>query len=248
VSGGAPAGSSWYEEAFGEDYLLVYAHRDEAEAERATAFAARALGLSPPARVLDLGCGAGRHARALAERGFRVVGCDRSATLLARFPRSPRSLAAVRADLRDLPFRAETFEAAASFFHSFGYFEREEDDVLLLREAARVLVRGGRLFLDLHNPERVRRDLVREDTLERGGVVVRSRRRLEGRLVVKEVRIEEPGALPRGWTEVVRLYGRDEVARALRAGALDLLDVWGDFDGSPLRPDSPRLVAAARKR
>jgi len=242
------AGAPWYEEAFGEDYLLVYAHRDEAEAERAVAFAARALDLSPPARILDLGCGAGRHALPLAERGFSVVGCDLSAPLLARFPRAPGSREAVRADLRRLPFLEARFAAAVSFFHSFGYFEREEDDLLLLREAARVLERGGRLLLDLHNPDRVRRDLVEEDATEKGGIVVRSRRRLAegGRRVVKDVRIEKAGAPPRGWKEVVRLYDREEIARALRAAGLEPREFFGDIDGSPHRPDAQRLIATAR--
>ena len=42
------------------------------------------LQFSPPARIVDLGCGHGRHALALAELGCTVVGLDASTTLLAR--------------------------------------------------------------------------------------------------------------------------------------------------------------------
>ena len=73
----------WFVTAFGRDYLAVYAHRDDASARGEADFAVRALGAASGARVLDLGCGAGRHSRALSAHGFEVVGVDLSADLLA---------------------------------------------------------------------------------------------------------------------------------------------------------------------
>ena len=54
----------WFEEWFGEEYLQLYPHRDEAEAERAVALIARATGLAAGWRVLDVGSGPGRFLRA----------------------------------------------------------------------------------------------------------------------------------------------------------------------------------------
>src|SRR5438046_1453174 len=61
----------------------------------------RAAGVRPPARILDAGCGTGNYARALARRGYRVVGVDRSARLLAdaRAKGAGAGLVFVRADL-----------------------------------------------------------------------------------------------------------------------------------------------------
>lgn len=76
--------------------------------------------LPADARLLDLGCGGGRDAGDLGRRGYRVVGLDRtSALLLAGRHRFP-TLSLVRADLRDLPFQAMSFDglwAAASLMH-----------------------------------------------------------------------------------------------------------------------------------
>jgi SAM-dependent methyltransferase len=47
--------------------------------------------IPPAARVLDLACGTGRHARWLAERGFEVVAADRDASALARLADVPRA-------------------------------------------------------------------------------------------------------------------------------------------------------------
>ena len=73
--------SEWFEHWFGEEYLELYPHRDAEEAARvAELLEARGV-VRPGARVLDLACGAGRHAMALAHRGARVVGLDLSTPL-----------------------------------------------------------------------------------------------------------------------------------------------------------------------
>src|SRR5438067_3552507 len=76
------------------------------------------LGLAPGARILDVGCGPGRHAHALGRRGFEVVGVDISERFvaLAREQAPAAAAAAVtfeRADARALRFDAE-FDAVIS--------------------------------------------------------------------------------------------------------------------------------------
>ena len=74
---------SWYETAFRKQYLDLYYHRNQEAAQGEAEFAARALGLPDGSRVLDVACGAGRHARVLKEIGHRVIGVDLSRDLLA---------------------------------------------------------------------------------------------------------------------------------------------------------------------
>ena len=72
------------------------------------------------ASLLDLGCGGGQDASDLDQRGYHVVGVDRTSALLSAGRRRYRSLPLVRADLRDLPFQAMSFDglwAAASLMH-----------------------------------------------------------------------------------------------------------------------------------
>src|SRR3954447_25447734 len=74
-------------------------------------FLVGALALEPGMRVLDVGCGPGRHALALASRGCDVVGIDRSAKFvqLARATAEAEALpvAFVELDVRDLAYDAE---------------------------------------------------------------------------------------------------------------------------------------------
>jgi SAM-dependent methyltransferase len=77
-------------------------------------FLVGALGLRPGQRVLDVGCGPGRHAYALAERGMEVVGVDISRRFVdIAAAGAPPGASFVRADARDLRCDAE-FDAAIS--------------------------------------------------------------------------------------------------------------------------------------
>lgn len=73
---------AWARSAFGAHYSRLYRHRDDDEARRAVALVDRIAGLDG-ARVLDLGCGAGRHLGPLAGSGACVVGMDQSPELLS---------------------------------------------------------------------------------------------------------------------------------------------------------------------
>src|SRR5690606_34464775 len=75
-------GRPWWESYFGADYSSLYPDKDLASGEAEAPRIAAALALAPGARVLDLGCGNGRHVLALARRGFDATGVDFSPTLL----------------------------------------------------------------------------------------------------------------------------------------------------------------------
>jgi len=94
------------------------------------------------ARVLDLGCGEGRFARMLAERGATVVGVDPTAAMLAHAQaRRGGGERYVRAAAEALPFAEGRFDLVVSYVtlvDIFGYREA-------IGECARVLRRGGRM-------------------------------------------------------------------------------------------------------
>jgi ubiquinone/menaquinone biosynthesis C-methylase UbiE len=105
--------------------------------------------LSPRSRVLDLGCGNGRHVKALASRGHPVAAIDFSRSLLrlgrASLARKPFPIHWVAADATALPLRDASVDAAlcVAVLH---HLPARGDRILALREIKRVLVQGGHMF------------------------------------------------------------------------------------------------------
>jgi ubiquinone/menaquinone biosynthesis C-methylase UbiE len=241
----------WYETAFARDYLARYAHRSDEAAQAELPFLLRALKLPRGACVLDLCCGAGRHARALAAAGYRVVAVDLSAALLCAARKASRreNIRYVRADMRALPLACASMDGAVSIFTSFGYFPREAQDARALREAARVLKPGAPLVLDFMN---IRAALAAlqprsERTVGRARLVELRRYDRRTRRLTKTIRIDE------GWRrkvvrESVRAYTSRELAALLRRAGFRVMARYGDLFGARFDARrSPRCVLVARK-
>ena len=106
------------------------------------------LGLRPGMRVLDVGCGPGRHAHELASRGIRVHGIDISQTFIDIARSSDVDGATFeRLDARSLTFDAE-FDAVICLCQgAFGLMTANGNDLDVLTGIRRALRPGGRLAL-----------------------------------------------------------------------------------------------------
>jgi SAM-dependent methyltransferase len=235
----------WYREWFGEEYLALYPHRDQEEAEAGIELVLRICG-RPDGLILDLACGAGRHMTDLKRRGLNAVGLDLSDVLLKEAHKADPELLLVRGDMRHLPFADGSFELVANFFTSFGYFADPEEDQQVLQEIRRVLSLGGGFALDFLNAQRVREGLVERDERRLGERLVVQNRRLEedGKVVVKEIDIlsADGEKLESAYHERVRLYEPDELVDMLRRVGLKPAHTFGDYSGGPPCPDCPRYI------
>lgn len=247
---GAPG--AWYEEWFDEDYLALYAHRDEAEAERFVDVVWTRLGLRAGMRIADVPCGAGRHSAAFARRGARVAGVDLSRVMLKRATHDVNSENAdvwfVRGDVRQIPLRSGSFRLAANLFTSLGYFESEAENERAFAELARLLARDGTLVVDVVNPIYLRASFLSETLREFPGMVIWQHRTLDParRRIVKEIEIRR-GERVRRIRESVRLYEREDLAGLAGKHGLSVVDFWGDYDGSAFEERSPRVILLAKK-
>jgi SAM-dependent methyltransferase len=231
--------TEWFEEWFGEEYLQLYPHRDAAEADRAVALILDRTGFAPGWRVLDVACGAGRHARAFERAGARCVGLDLSAALL-RVARTVTAAPLVRADMRALPVRPASMDLTVNLFTSFGYFERDAEHAAALHEMVATLRPRGWFVIDFLNPAAVRAQLVPRETQRLDGTEVTVERSVspDGRYVCKTITT----AAGRRFGERVRLFGADEFATMLGEADVAVRESFGDYDASPLATDSPRTI------
>jgi len=139
-----------------EDYLFFYEEGlGGQQAEQEVAFIVRELNLSQPKRVLDAGCGYGRHANRLAALGHQVTGVDAALGMLNCARQDARDRAvSVRylcENLLELE-TTESFDCVISMSGSFG-FGSDPENARILENFHRAIVAGGQLLLDLPGRE-----------------------------------------------------------------------------------------------
>jgi SAM-dependent methyltransferase len=136
---------------YAEVYDAIYHDKDYAAECDLVERVLSANTAAPVRRILDLGCGTGRHAELLADRGYEVVGVDRSPHMIeqararAEKRRSPDSPDYHVADLRS--FRMDRrFDAALMMFAVLSY-QLDDEDVAAALRTARIHLRDGGLLL-----------------------------------------------------------------------------------------------------
>jgi ubiquinone/menaquinone biosynthesis C-methylase UbiE len=246
----APSSTADWDEFFGEFYLRAYVH-DEADAQAAedALAAARLAGVEPGADVIDVPCGYGRHTIALARAGYRVVGVDRSQTLLDEAKRRAgheRWPKLVRADYRELPQPDESFDAAFNLFTSLGYLG-DEGDTKVLEEIRRVLKPGGKLVLETMHRDRLVSGFRERDWYLLGEGRLQLQQRtwdpVTGVAQTTQTLIDGSGGRE-SRTFSVRTYSATELLRMLES--YSSAKAYGSFAGDPLTTTS-RLVIVATK-
>jgi SAM-dependent methyltransferase len=244
----------WFEEVFDEDYLRTLPFMSADQTLREVEFIEASLGVKPGSRVLDIGCGYGRHAIELVQRGLDVTGLDLSLPLLIRAAdeaqRRAMSVNFVHADMREMAFEQQ-FDGAYCMLTSFGYFD-EETNLKVAEGMARALKPGARLLLDLVNRDYVVGDLPSRVWWEGNGCVVleevdfnfHTSRILTHRSIVFEDgrQIEQEIS--------VRAYSLHEVGRLLRQAGFRVLDISGSLAtrGNFFGQTSRSLLILAEKR
>ncbi|PYO48052.1 MAG: class I SAM-dependent methyltransferase [Gemmatimonadetes bacterium] len=237
--------ADWFEEWFGEDYLHIYQHRDEMEAERAIELIATNLAGRRIDTVLDLACGAGRHTRVLRERWW-TVGLDLSMSLLKIARKESSDAPYVRADMRELPFAESSFDLVVNLFTSFGYFGDDSEHIRVLACVGAAMKHGGTLVIDFLNASQVRRDLVAYDERVENGITIEQRRAIspDDRFVEKTIRLRESG---KEYIERVRLLSPRDLQRMLIATGFKIAKLFGDYSGGDWSEDSPRTILFASR-
>ncbi len=231
------------------DYLLGEMPGAEETADE-VAFLLEALEIEPGDRILDVACGAGRHAAPLAAAGARVVGVDTSAHLLRRAGDGGADAGAAyaQADMRALPF-VEQFDIALCLFASFGLVGEPEDRVAMA-SIARALAPGGILLTESWNPFAVAEMGARRNWWRVGRTLYLAEAAYDVATGVvadrREVLDMDAGAA-RSWVRRTRFYTAPELAAIGSSAGLRVARLYGDFDGGEYTQDAPRLIAAFEK-
>ncbi|HET7699116.1 MAG TPA: class I SAM-dependent methyltransferase [Vicinamibacterales bacterium] len=238
--------ASWFDSPY---YHRLYAHRDESEASRFVDALIARLGPGAGASVLDLGCGAGRHARRLADKGLDVTGLDLAAdSIRAASLHAHERLRFARHDMR-VPFGFDTFDIVFNLFTSFGYFERAEEHLAVVRNVSASLKPGGVFVLDYLNAARAAAQLTPYEAVERDGVRFRISRRADAAHIFKRIAVDAGSGAPViEYEERVAAFSLEDFRLMFALYGLTIETVYGDYQLAPFEgASSPRLIVVASK-
>ncbi len=211
---------------------------------REVRFLVETLGLGPGDRVLDVGCGPGRHTHALRAAGIDTVGLDLSLAFLQAGAdgQSGGDGPWVQADARTLPFAGRSFDAVICLCQGgFGLLGGTGEQAAL-EEMGRVVIAGGRVVVSAFSSYFAVRFLEDSDDFDASAGVNRER-----------ATVRNPEGHERDFDLFTTCYTPREL-RLMAAGAgLVVDDLWavgpGDYARRPPDLEHPEwLLFATRRR
>jgi SAM-dependent methyltransferase len=239
---------AWYDRFFRHEYL---AFDDHPNTTLEIDFLLNTLQLPNASRLLDLGCGYGRHAIPLAQNDLQVFGLDRSSELLfeakSRLTYRDTNVSFIRGDVRQFPF-ALPFDAVISMFSSFGYFDDENENFLVLQNIADALKPGGLFFLETANRDFILAHNPPVQIYRPENMILIEERSFDS---LTSQSLVDVTVIQNG-TETylhhaIRLYTATEMDMLLASVGLQTIGIWGDFQGGDFTTDSPHLIFLAEK-
>ncbi len=206
----------------------------------------------PGHRALDLCCGPGRWAVALATRGFTVTGVDRTPFLLSKA--RDRAAAAevevewIRQDMRDF-VRPDAFDLAINMFTSFGYFDDREEDLAVLRNMLASLRPGGVGVVDVAGKEvlaRIYRETAATELAD-GTVLVQRHEIIDNWTRLRNVWTVIQDDRARSFEFRLRLYSGQELHDLFERAGFSRIRLYGDLEGAPYGIESERLIVTGSR-
>lgn len=238
----------WFEEWFDSPlYEKLYANRDEAEARQLVELLIDELELNECSKILDLGCGRGRHSINLNQKGYTVKGIDLSEQAIetAREKVEKLGLDNISFEVRDMrnPLD-ETFDAIVNLFTTFGYFESDAENASVFDSVVKMLKPQGIFVLDYLNAHKVKESFSPSDSGEFQGIRYDIQRFIRDDAIYKK--IEFTGEKVNGqriYSERVKLYGLDWFQEEMEKRDLQIDHIYGDYEGHVFDPEtSNRLL------
>ena len=243
--------TSWYETFFSGLSVEFWIHVAPPPSSEELNFLREQFAIQPGERVLDLACGAGRHAVPLAELGYAVTGLDISAQFLSEARRFAQergvSVDWRPGDMRTLVFEEE-YDAALCFGNSFGYLSRSDTKQFLkrlsaaLRDGARFVLESGAVA------ESILPNLVRSRWMQVGEILFLSSVDYDAptsRLISRYVFIRETERDEK--TAEVIVYTVGELRELLGEAGFMVEGLFASPAKEPFHVGAPRLLVVARK-
>ena len=218
--------ASWFDTSY---YHILYKHRDQKEARLFMANLVAFLGLKQHDKILDLACGKGRHSLFLNSLGFDVVGADLSQNSIDHANEfSNETLRFVQRDMRD-PLNLK-YDAIFNLFTSFGYFEKDSEDLKVLENIKNGLKSENSVaIIDFLNVDKAVKNMVAKETILRNDIKFNITRSFENGFIIKKIEVVTPTETI-DYFERIKYLDLQKIQSYLNTTGLKLKHTFGDYD------------------
>ena len=249
----------WWKKTFNDMYFISYdedfSNKDTKEQVN---FVIQHANIKKTDKILDLGCGIGRHAIALAKLGYNVSGLDFSKDLI-KIARDNAKKAGVKVnfftgDMRNIKI-IKKFDVVICLFTTFGYFSKNEN-IKVLKQISKIIPNDGRVIIDMYDYKKVFEKFKKaRGFLDFRNVVNINSEYKRGNIPTKD---EQYFDLKSGVEYTKRtfkykgkeyiydlyltFYNDKQYKDMLREANLEIIDRWGEFDGSAISNNTTRTI------
>ncbi|MFB9052316.1 class I SAM-dependent methyltransferase [Formosa undariae] len=215
---------SWFDSPF---YHILYKNRDDREAQVFMDNLTQYLNIEEQGEILDLACGKGRHSVYLNSLGYNVTGADLSENSIEYAKQFENDT--LKFEVHDMckPFPG-TFDAVFNLFTSFGYFDKDEDNLNTIKAIKSDLNEYGIGVIDFMNSDHVIANLVPEDTKVVDGITFHLKRYVEDNHIIKDISFTFEDQ-DYNFQERVRAFTLKDFEALFEAADVNLLEVFGNY-------------------
>jgi len=234
--------SMWYASWFDTPYYhTLYKDRNHTEASDFMDNLTHYLNLEKGERILDLACGKGRHSIYLNTLGYDVTGVDLSENSIQYASQYENETLHFKVHDMCKPY-PEKFSAVFNLFTSFGYFDKEEDNLTTIKSIKSDLNEKGFGVIDFMNVDYIIENLVATETKEVDGIIFKIKRYVEDGHIFKEIKFKDNGE-DFLFTERVKAISLQDFEDYFSKANIHLLDIFGNYQLQKFnKKTSPRLI------
>jgi SAM-dependent methyltransferase len=243
--------TKWYEHFFDEIYVDNRAER--VDIEKTCDYLLSQFKVAPGALIFDQCCGTADVSRALAQRGYRIIGIDLSTQCIEKARNLahliPSHYSYQRADAFQYIAHPQV-DAAFNWYTSFGYTDNDQTNSLMIKNAHASLKKGGVFVLDYTNPAYIFQNYkphIEIEIKDRSGKITKDVEiNMSRGMIITHWHYEFPEFTTTKFGESKIYFPHTLKEMFLQAGFSDV-KLHGNIGGEIVNKDSPRNIVVGRK-
>lgn len=238
----------WYENWFDSEYYeILYKKRNYSEAKIFITNIFNHLNIKMNSKILDIGCGKGRHCFILSKKGLKVDGIDLSSRNINYAKKKENKNCSFYVHNMINSFKKMEYDYVFNIFTSFGYFKTFQDNEKVFKSCVKNLKDDGIFILDFLNSEYIVKNLIKSETKKVSKIEFNIKREITKDQIIKYINIRDCDKVFNFKEEVFKLYLKDFKEMATRQG-LKIHNIFGDYKLNKFKPEeSKRLILIMKK-